>query len=214
VLVAPEMTADHTAAIAEAISVTLHEQVEGLEEVEVHFAPQPVSEPSYALAARAQADALGLATHEVHISNGEQGKVLEMHVEVPPGQTLGDAHQHVTQLEDAVRRSLPDVDEVITHIEPAQIDPTDADIETLPHREIKAQALNLLRDAYPDADWHHLRVYSGTNGAALTMHTTLPPEVTVEEAHRLSEEAETLLRANMPQLERVTIHTEPPDLPD
>jgi divalent metal cation (Fe/Co/Zn/Cd) transporter len=43
------------------------------------------------------------------------------------------------------------------------------------------------------------------------MHVTLPPQITVEAAHRIAEDAEILLRAEIPQLERATIHTEPPD---
>ena len=56
-----------------------------------------------ALLARAQADGLALTTHEVVVSDSPQGKVLEMHVEVPPGQTLADAHEQVSQLEQAAK---------------------------------------------------------------------------------------------------------------
>lgn len=210
VQVARETTADHTAAIAAAIRDKLNQEIPGVSEVEVHFVPTETDEADYVLLARAQADALGLSTHEVRVSEGANGKVLEMHVEVPPGQTLGVAHQQVSQLEHVVQARLPEVAEIITHIEPTL---TDASGTLAPGEteSLKRRALALLDKEYPDADWHHLNVYPANTGFTLTMHVTLPSQITVEAAHRIAESAETLLRTEMPQFERVTIHTEPPE---
>lgn len=216
--VAREMTADHTAAIAGAIREQLEEELGGVSEVEVHFIPRTDAdgEPDYALAARARADALGLTTHEVHISENRNGKILEMHVEVPRDETLGAAHERVSQLEAAVQSQLPDVVEVITHIEPAQVEllPNHNDSGILRQSMlIEKRALKLLHERYPGVNWHDLRVYphNGSGGFALTTHVTLPTQISIEAAHRIAEDAETLLRAEIGQLERVTIHTEPPE---
>ncbi|MBZ0280560.1 MAG: cation-efflux pump [Anaerolineae bacterium] len=212
VQVAPEMTADHTAAIADAIRQKLGQHIEGLAEVEVHFVPAENGDKDYSLLARARADALGLGTHEVRVSDGERGKLIEMHVEVPPGQTLGAAHERVTRLEQEVQAALPDVAEVVTHIEPALTAlPTIPETPDETAQRLKRLALDLLMGHYPHAEWHQLRVYPGQNGFTLTLHVTLPAQITVDAAHRIAESAETLLRAEMPQIERVTIHTEPPE---
>ncbi len=214
VQVAPEMTADQTAAIATAIREKLNDQLQGISEIEVHFEPNHAAETDYALAARARADALGLSTHEVRVTDGPNGKVLEMHVEVPPDQTLNAAHQQVSQLEKDVRRNLPEVVEVITHIEPALIEAAESVGDEGISRyagQLEAQALRLLQTHYPGLDWHHLRVHSYNHGFSIAMHVTLPPQITVEAAHRIAEDAELLLRAEIPQFERATIHTEPPD---
>jgi cation diffusion facilitator family transporter len=210
VQVAPETTTDHTAAIASAIRDKFEQEIPGVSEVEVHFVPTENGEMDYALLARAQADALGLSTHEVRVSEGANGKVLEMHVEVPPGQTLGVAHAQVSQLEQGVQARLPDVTEVITHIEPALMDAAGT-LSPDQTEELKRRALALLETEYPHVDWHHLNIYPSTDGFTLTMHVTLPSQITVEAAHHIAESAETLLRAEMPQFERVTIHTEPPE---
>jgi cation diffusion facilitator family transporter len=209
--VAPEMTAEHTAAVASAIRDKLHEHLEGVDEIEVHFVPKHNGERDYALSARAVADSLGLTTHEVRVSEGQKGKVLEMHVEVPPGQTLGDAHEQVSRLERDVRQNLPEVSEIITHIEPAARVgdlPDDSSGQT---RQIGVEALSLLQEHYPDTGWHDLRVHPSERGFSISMHVTLPPQMSVEAAHRVAESAELLLRSSIPELERVTIHTEPPD---
>jgi cation diffusion facilitator family transporter len=213
VQVAPETTADHTAAIAEAIRDRLQQQVNGISEVEVHFVPAQNGDRDYALLARARADALGLSTHEVRVIPGRNGNVLEMHVEVPPGETLSAAHERVSQLEQRVRGELPDVADVITHIEPAVYEEPPPP-ERPGAESIQRRALELLQARYPDADWHHLLVTPFDEGFALTMHVALQPDITVEEAHRTAEAAETLLRIAIPSLERVTIHTEPQDQRD
>jgi cation diffusion facilitator family transporter len=207
--VAPETTADHTAAIADAIRETLENRLGDIAEVEVHFVPKNGNAPDYALTARARADALGLSTHEVRVTDTPHGKVLEMHVEVPPGQTLGAAHEQVTQLESKVRASLPDVAEVVTHIEPALTD--SEEYEARSAELIKKQAANLLRSHYPSKNWHNLRVTPYDGGYALSLHITLPAETSLEEAHSLAETAELLLRSEIDDLRRATIHTEPPD---
>lgn len=208
--VAPEMTADHTAAIAATIEESLRHKFEGVSEVEVHFIPTHGAAPDYALAARAAADALGLATHEVRLAEAPQGKILEMHVEVPPGQTLGAAHAQVTTLERNVRASLPDVADVVTHIEPAL---TATATAPAPSAKLEHDIPAMLGKRFPGMRWHHFRVSTYDDGYAVILHVTLPAQMTVEEAHQLAESAEILVRTEFPSVGRVTIHTEPPETP-
>jgi cation diffusion facilitator family transporter len=205
-----ETTTDHSASIADAIRKTMCEHLDGVSEVEVHFAPTPNVAPDYALAARARADGLGLSTHEVRVTNGPNGKVMEMHVEVPSGQSLASAHEQVSRLKSEVRDELPELVEVVTHIEPALASDPDP-LSTNEHRQISEQALTLLQEQYPTAEWHDLRVSPLDHGYALTMHVTLPAQTSVEDAHELAESAEVLVRGEMPKVQRVTIHTEPPE---
>lgn len=209
VQVAPEMTADHAAAIADAIRRRVQDAFKGVTEVEVHFEPQRDAEPDYALAARARADALGLATHEVRVTEGDTGKVLEMHVEVAPDQTLEEAHARVTELEQAVTADLPEVAEIVTHIEPALHNGQHETSVNDEDDQLAEQALKLLNENFPEAGWHHLRATRLNGGYALTLHVSLPAEMTVEQAHTLAENAELRLRSEIPRLYRVTIHTEP-----
>ena len=210
--VSPEMTAAQTQAISDAIRDELALKIRGLAEVEVHFVPVTDRPADYALLARARADALGLTTHEVYVRDGEEGKVMEMHVEVPPGQTLGKAHEQVTQLEADLRSRLPEVEEVITHIEPAisekAASPSD---QRSAMTTFQGQVMDLLNTHYPQADWHNIEIFPTVSGFTLAMHVTLPAQISVEAAHQIAESAEVLLRAHLPLIERVTIHTEPPD---
>jgi cation diffusion facilitator family transporter len=213
VQVAPEMTADQTNAIAGAIRQKLTDELGSVSEVEVHFSPAQDQAPDVALMVRAQGDALGLATHEVCVIEGPQGPLLDLHVEVPPGLTLAQAHEQVCQLEEALYQHLPHIVEIVSHIEPA----ASPEAETPDYQavgglaELRTKILALLRQHYPLMGWHKLRVYPAAEGYTTTMHLGLPANISVEAAHRIAEDAEAILRAELPQFTRITIHTEPND---
>jgi cation diffusion facilitator family transporter len=209
VLVAPEITAGHTAAIAQAIRDRLNTHLDDISEIEVHFVPVANGGRDYPLAVRAAADGLGLATHEVHVIDTPERKVLEMHVEVSPGQTLDEAHSAVTRLEQVIRADMPEITEVVTHIEPEQHSERGQRLRCNYGQEISTRALELLRSHYPHIGWHNLHVYDQDGGLTLTIHAAFAAEVTVELAHEVAEQAEVLLRTNLTQLSRITIHTEP-----
>ncbi len=209
VQVAPEMTADQTAAIGDTIRSRLENSLGGIAEVDVHFTPDFEGEREYPLVVRAAGDALGLATHEVALIDAEEKRILEMHVEVPPGQTLAQAHDMVSLLERNLSDQLPEVDEIITHIEPALSESSHS--QDAQDTGLVRVVMSLLKEHYPRVDWHDVNVYDRDGATTLTLHAALLPELSVERAHAIAEGAETLLRAEIPILQRVTIHTEPYD---
>ncbi len=212
--VARETTAEQSASIARSITQQLQSELGASNEVTVTFVPRQDGQLNYALAARAAADALGLATHDVQVTHQPDGKVLEMHVEVPPGQTLVQAHEQVSQLESDLRDALPDIDRVETHIEPANHEvsvPADSD-QARKSRQLASWAEALLHEQFPDVDWHDLSVLPlNAQDYCLMVHATLPQHITIDAAHRIAEQAEVQLRAAMPAIMRVTVHTEPCD---
>jgi divalent metal cation (Fe/Co/Zn/Cd) transporter len=213
VRVAPEMTTEQSNSITYAIRKRLQAQLEGIAEIEVHFSPYHANGRDAVLTARAYADARGLSTHEVQVWHDERGTVLEMHVEVPPQQTLAQAHEQVSQLEFDVSHALPQIDRVVTHIEPAQGNQSAPDdLRLLRHAvTIQSQAHTLLNTHYPQVGWHDLSTRPLNQGYAMNLHAALPALMSVEAAHAMAESAETMLRGSIPELARVTIHTEPYD---
>lgn len=210
VQVAAPTTADRSAAIAGEVEDRLRTTFEGVSDVRVHFIPRRDGPLDYALLARAEADALGLGVHEVIPTTGPEGLMLDLHVEAPSELTVGAAHDLVSQFEARMHERLPDLARIVTHIEPEH-----------PHEEVAVHDEYMRRLAYealllagaeqPNANWHDASIRRETDGGyALSMHCTLPDEMPLENAHRLAERVETRLRAALPALHRVTIHTEPP----
>jgi divalent metal cation (Fe/Co/Zn/Cd) transporter len=205
-------TADRAEAISREVRERLRAQFDGLDEIQVYFAPQVGGPRDYALLARAEADALGLAIHEVIATQASDSLTLEMHVEVDPALTVGQAHEQVSALEGRLRQVVPEATRVITHIEPAHTGSTQRPPPTAEAHRLAAQALELARALAPDRHWHDVNIRREPDGGyALSMHCHVSGDMPLEEAHRLAEAVEVQMRAMLPVLHRVTIHTEPPE---
>ncbi len=203
-------TTEQGAAIANEIRRRLRAQIDGLSDIQVYFLPQQDGPPDYAQIARAEGDALGLGVHEVIPTNIPDGLSLDMHVEVPPEQTVAEAHDVVSQFEERLHERIPELARVVTHMEPAHTCEDalhDDHAHTIGHR-----AMTHARLAYPEGDWHDLEIRREADGGyALSLHALVPPDMLVEDAHRMAESVETRVRAALPEVHRVTIHTEPPE---
>ncbi len=210
VRVAAPTTADHSAAIAQEIRTQLREQFAGLNDIQVYFLPAHDGPPDYALIARAEGDALGLGVHEVIPTTDSDGLTLDMHVEVQPEQTVGEAHRLVSSFEARLREAIPSLSRVVTHIEPAHTH-NDVPLYDVGAHDLARKALRLAHRLYPEQGWHDVEIRSEADGGyALSMHVFVPESMPLEDAHRLAENVETEVRAALPSVHRVTIHTEPP----
>jgi len=204
-------TAVHSEAIAREVRSRLRQHFSGLTDIQVHFVPARQSQIDYALSARAEADALGLGVHEVIATHNENGLTLEMHIEVPRDQSIGEAHERVTEFEERLRKAIPGIGRIVTHIEPAH-PPDDVGEDDGRARALAAQALHIARNLYPKNHWHDLDIRAESDGGyAISMHCNVPGDMSLEDAHRLAEQVETEVRADVPAIHRVTIHTEPPE---
>lgn len=209
VVVPAATTAERSEAIAEAIRQSVEARFDGIQEVEVHFAPDTDGTADPALLARSLADPMGLSVHEVRLTQHDGQQALEMHVEVPPGSTLEAAHTQVDSLEAALREAIPELATVTTHIEPAAPSEPPVELDAANSDAIQAAAGKLLAERFPQVNWHAVHVTSGDGGLALTAHAGMAPNLPVEQAHQTAEDAEVLLRSEFPALTRVTLHTEP-----
>ena len=57
---------------------------------------------------------------------------------------------------------------------------------------------------------HHVMIWAEEDGWTASLHCSLSPELSIDEAHQLSERLEARLREEIPHLHRVVIHLEPP----
>ncbi len=207
----PEMTADHASAIAGRVREKIQQAFPGVSEVEVHFEPAAQAGPDYLLITRARADAHGLNTHELRLTEGADGLILDMHVEAPSTLSLAEAHARVSALEDDLHTRMPDLARIDTHIEPALIDHgIGGEPEPETASELAQRAIAHLETHLPGGRWHDPAVTLLPDGSyAIALHAALPPDLSLEQAHHQAETAELLLRTHFPAIARVTVHTEP-----
>jgi cation diffusion facilitator family transporter len=209
VQIASKATAEHIAAVASAIEDKIRMELNGVSEVSVQFVPVETNGRDYDSIVQSNAQALGLRVHRVHLNQTLKGEVLEFHVEVPIEQTLNEAHEQVSRLEQTLQNRLPEIADVVTHIEPAARTGGEGSHEAYELQAIANEVMNLLQNHYPIVEWHDLQVYPQDGAVGMTIHATLAPEVSIEAAHQLAGEAERMLRTQVEVLDRITIHTEP-----
>jgi cation diffusion facilitator family transporter len=209
VRVAPLISIEHSAAIAEEIGRRLRAQFTGLVTIDVNFLPAHELPPDYAQIAEAEAVALGVRVHEIAIAAEENGIAFDAHVEVDDQQTLDSAHAIVSRFEDRLMHVIPDLTNVVTHIEPAY------GAKPCVHCDSEAEQLSqsimhMVNQLYPDGRWHDLVLRAEPDGGYfVSIHCQLRGSMMIVEAHQMAEQVETQLRMELPEIHRITIHTEP-----
>jgi divalent metal cation (Fe/Co/Zn/Cd) transporter len=125
---------------------------------------------------------------------------------------LRQAHDIATQLESDMRREVPGIATLLTHIEsePATI-ATSAQL--LASKNLEDQ-LRATASHYPEIlDIHEITLTRGHGGAAASVqvncHVTLPDDLPMQSVHEIITNFESEFRLDHPQVSRVFIHPEP-----
>ena len=161
---------------------------------------------------RAVAARSNLNLHDVSVQQYEGALHVEQHLEVPETMSLQQAHDVATQLETEIRREVPSVDTVLTHIEsePATI----AYPAQFAANEHLTKQLRETAQHFPEIhDIHEISVTRGHSGAAnsvqINCHISLPDDLPMSRVHDVITEFEGEFRLHHPQVSRVLIHPEP-----
>ena len=198
--------------VAEAVDRSVSRLV-GMGDVVVHVDPVRRSGENLSQTVGAVAARLGLRTHEVHAHEVGGRYYLDLHVEVPTGLTLGEAHDRVSRLEEAVRAELPQVSEVHSHIEPvpAAVMPAarPAALTAAGEAELRARIEAIVGGIPGLHGVHSIQIRPTTESYDVVLHCHADPEMPVVQAHRLAEAAEKAVHAQVEGLSQVLIHVEP-----
>jgi divalent metal cation (Fe/Co/Zn/Cd) transporter len=180
----------------------------------VHVDPVRQADENLSQTVSAVAARFGLQTHYVHAHEVRGRYFVDLHVEVPPDLTLGQAHDRVSRLEVAVREELPQVRDIHSHIEPipelstpaAALDPEE---EVRLRTEIMAIAQGF--SGLNGCTRIHIRSEpgGGSQGYDVVLHCLADPDLTVAEGHRRADELETRIQARIPAARRVLVHVAP-----
>jgi divalent metal cation (Fe/Co/Zn/Cd) transporter len=122
--------------------------------------------------------------------------------------SLKTAHDQVTDLEADMRRDVPEIAEILTHIEsePATIETgdelvRDADLE----RRLKS-----LAGQFPEiVDLHDVHIKKVRGRLYVSCHCTFSDELSLARVHDIQTELEIQFKQTAPELFRVLIHPEP-----
>jgi cation diffusion facilitator family transporter len=161
---------------------------------------------------RAVAARSNLSIHDVSVRQFDGSLHVEQHLEVPETMSLRAAHDIATELETEMRREIPGISTLLTHIEsePATI----ADASQFQASQNLENQLRSTASHFPEiVDIHDITLTRGHGGAAnsvqVNCHVTLPDELPMEAVHEIITNFESEFRLDHPQVSRVFIHPEP-----
>jgi cation diffusion facilitator family transporter len=131
---------------------------------------------------------------------------VSLHLKLPGDLPLEDAHAVATEVERAIMDSVPEVDEVRTHLEPiSEAEEGRSVDETAAGRE---QLVRIVREATGKPP-RELRFLNTDRGLLAYLTLGLDPSTSLADAHARASEIEERIRRERPEIADVVVHTEP-----
>lgn len=181
-------------------------------DVVVHVEPVARKNEDLVTTIRALAADLGLPVHDVRVFSDSGENSVELHVEVNPGLNLEEAHSLVTRLESAIRSDVPNVDSVLTHVEPsgtAEPESQERGESTTAIEPFQRAITDFGRASGTSISGHQLVTRRTPQGISLSFHLHLDGSLPIGVAHEISRNLESYLHHRFPELSRIAIHLEP-----
>jgi cation diffusion facilitator family transporter len=177
-------------------------------DVVVHPVAREVSTENVFDRIRAVATSSNLNVHDISIQDFRGSLHVEQHLELDERLKLKDAHDRVTELEADIRRKVPEITSILTHIESEP-----ATIETAEHLEANADLERRMKDAVKEfpgiLDMHEVIFKRVGEKRYVSCHCTMDDELPLSKVHDLMTALEIKIKNMDPDLFRVLIHPEP-----
>ena len=157
---------------------------------------------------RAVATRHNLNVHDISVQDLAGRIHVEQHVELHEDLSLKSAHDQVTKLEADMREEVPEIDDILTHIEsePATIETGDELIRDA-HLERK---LKSLAAEFPEIiDMHEVIIKKVRGRLYVSCHCTFSDDLSLASVHEIQTDLEIRFKQAAPELFRVLIHPEP-----
>jgi len=145
--------------------------------------------------------------HNVHIQRIDGRLYVDLHLEVSANMTVKQAHDVAEQVESKIKVTKPEVSEVTVHIESAsdRILREWSGVET----ELESYVQDVAKQFPEIKNVSRISVRKAGHGTHLTLQCRFEPDLSIEEAHKISNKLEKTLKAAYPKITRIDIHEEP-----
>jgi cation diffusion facilitator family transporter len=176
-------------------------------DVVVHVEPR---EDDAAIRERAHNAALGVPgvreVHNVSVLDVSGRTQVSLHLKLPGGLTLEEAHEVANQVEEAIAAVVPEVDTVQTHLEPlAEASAGRSMDDDSAERDV---VLRIVREVTGE-DARDLRFVRTDDRLLAYLTLALDASSPLAEAHARASEIEERIRRARPDIADVIVHTEP-----
>jgi cation diffusion facilitator family transporter len=155
-----------------------------------------------------------MGAHGIRVYTARDRRSLELHLEVADSLSVNEAHSQADEFEKELRAALPDLDRIVTHIEPTG----DKSVTQRARRVDQAQVSEILTQLPQELGVsfqpHRVTVHHYNGEDSVSFHCVVDAKMAMVDAHALTERIERALRERVPNLGRVVIHVEPPNAVD
>jgi cation diffusion facilitator family transporter len=157
---------------------------------------------------RAAATDRNLNVHDISVQDVDGRLHVEQHVELDERMSLKEAHDEVTELEAKMRHDVPEISDILTHIEsePATIEKPE---EVVSDAELEHRLKSVAAEFPEVLDVHDFIVKRVRGRMYVSCHCTLPDDLSLSRVHDIQTELEIRFKQDAPELFRVLIHPEP-----
>jgi len=204
---ARNVTFQRSEQVVDAVTSAVHEVLPDADVV-VHPVPRPAQRENIFDRVRGVATRHNFNVHDVSVQDLRGRLHVEQHLELDEGLTLKEAHDRVTLLEAEIRKDVPEISSILTHIEsePATIEPGDEVA-----RDLKLEKkLKAIVAEFPEVmDLHEVEVKRVRGRLYVSCHCTFSDELPLSRVHDVQTELEIRFKQAAPELFRVLIHPEP-----
>jgi len=210
--VSPSMSTSRAHAIASEVERRLVTEIETVKEVLVHIEPAKKERLSLwdrmAEDIRRLAEGLGLGVHDLHIHVGEsEGYVVEIHLEFDDQILLREAHDLAECFEIEVQRYWPDVEQVITHLEP--VPQKLLSLKSTESHHLEEKIIQVISRIVEKDRVKSLYLYQTAGHLHANLVLSFNEDMLLNQAHETAEKVELVLRSQFLDLEHVMVHVEP-----
>jgi cation diffusion facilitator family transporter len=193
--------------MAAAVTVAVH-QILPDADVVVHSIPRPFREENIFDRIRAVATRHNFNVHDVSVQDLSGRLHVEQHLELEERLSLLQAHDQVTVLESEMRKEVPEISSILTHIEsePSTIEPGDPSVGD-PGLVLR---LKKVAREFPEIlDTHDVEIKRVRERLYVSCHCTMPNDLPLSRVHEIITDLEIRFKQDAPELFRVLIHPEP-----
>jgi cation diffusion facilitator family transporter len=202
-----QLTFQHTEDLVKDATEAVQRVLPGADVV-IHTIPRSTIAESVFDQVRAVAARNNALVHDVSIESFPDGLHVEQHIELSETMPLLEAHRFVHNLEQQIRRELPQVGSVLTHIE-SEMATIEAPVRVAQNRRIEQHLRDAAANLPEVVDIHEVNVDRVGERLHVTCHCTLPDAMEMRRVHESITELEHRLKLGCPEVDRVLIHPEP-----
>jgi cation diffusion facilitator family transporter len=183
-------------------------------DVMIHVEPGDFTENDLFAAIRVCAARHGLEAHGIRVLEEDGKRSVEMHIEVSDTLKLEEAHRQTTEFEEDLRRAMPELTSVVTHIEPdgdtqPRVEAQTAENASRETIVVEKVIRHFAQTESATFEIHDLKVQTTGGELHVSCHCTLEAETPITLAHEFTQRLESYLRARISGIGRVVIHVEP-----